>query len=309
MICAIAETGSVTQAAARMGVSQPALTNQLRRIEGLVGGELFVRSRGGTQPTPLGRQVIARARIVLSEMSALFADLPGVSGSAGVIRLGTVHVACVADIVGRVGEVLPEVEISLRIEPSAALLADALAHGDLDAALLGTIEGYGVPLSAPITTRTLVPRYPIFVALSARHPLAGRAEIDLIDLREESWIRPPGAEDGSLAALRAICRAAGFEPKVCFDAPSGGARPLVAQGHAVRLVDPTWPAQTGTVVRRLSGDPQVARLIVAWRRDLLGDETAAALYQGLAAAYLEHVGDNPGFRQWWDAHPEVHPFV
>ncbi|MEV7008940.1 LysR family transcriptional regulator [Streptosporangium sp. NPDC051022] len=307
MICAIAETGSVTRAAARMGLSQPAITNQLHRIENLVGGSLFVRSRSGVEPTPLGRQIIARARIVLSEVDALFGDMRGSPGPAGVLRLGCVHLACVASIVNRVGETLPGREISLRIEPSTVLLAEALTHGHLDAALLGVIEGFDVTLTAPVVSRTLVPRYPIFIALSAAHPLADREEVDLSDLRDEAWISPPGADDGSLAALRASCRTAGFEPKVLYDAPSGAARPLVADGHGVRLVDPTWPPAPGTVVRPLAGEPQIARLVMAWRRDRLSAEGATALYRGLAAAFGDHIDGNPAFSRWWNTHPEVHP--
>ncbi|GHH66862.1 LysR family transcriptional regulator [Streptosporangium violaceochromogenes] len=307
MICAIAETGSVTRAAARMGLSQPAITNQLHRVESLVGGALFVRSRSGVEPTPLGRQVIARARIVLSEVDALFGDMRGPSDSPGVLRLGCVHLACVASIVSRVSEMLPEREISLRIEPSTVLLAEALTHGHLDAALLGIIEGFDVTLTAPVVSRTLVPRYPIFIALSATHPLAKQDEIELGDLKDEAWISPPGADDGSLAALRASCRTAGFEPRVLYEAPSGAARPLVADGHGVRLVDPSWPPPPGTVARPLAGEPQVARLVMAWRRDRLSNEGATALYRGLAAAFADHVDDNPSFSSWWDTHPEVHP--
>ncbi|MER7499615.1 LysR family transcriptional regulator [Nonomuraea pusilla] len=309
MICAIAETGSVTRAAARLGLTQPAMTTQLRKVEEIVGGELFVRSRSGAAPTLLGRQVVARARIVLSEIDGLFCDLRDAHAPATRLQLGSVHTACVATLVDRVGEELPGRAVSLRIEPSAVLLADALAQGELDAALMGMMEGFDVPLRAPVVSRTLIPHHPIFVALSAAHPLAELAEIPLAALREESWISPPGADDGSLAALRASCRAAGFEPDVRYDAPSGGGHHLVAAGHGVRLVDPTWPPQPGTAVRPLAGEPQAARLVVAWRRDRLSTQAAAAVYRGLATAFLGHVDDNPAFRRWWDAHPETHPLL
>ncbi|GII86428.1 transcriptional regulator [Sphaerisporangium siamense] len=309
MICALAETGSVTRAAARLGLSQPAITSRLHHLENLVGATLFVRSRSGVEPTPLGSQVVARARIVLAEVDALLGDLRVPRGPDGVLRLGSVHVACVASIVGRVSEALPGREVSLRIEPSAALLAEALSRGHLDAALIGVIEGFDITLVAPVVSRTLVPRYPIFVALSAAHPLAAQEEISLADLREEAWISPPGADDGSLAALRASCRAAGYEPRVLYDAPSGAARPLVAEGHGVRLVDPSWPVPSGVSVRPLAGEPQVARLVVAWRRDRLSAACASALYRGLADAYGDHVDGNPAFSRWWRTHPEVHPLT
>lgn len=61
-LCAIADTGSLHQAARRLGVSQPSLTTQLRRIENTLGAELFRRERTGCRPTLLGRSVLSRAR-------------------------------------------------------------------------------------------------------------------------------------------------------------------------------------------------------------------------------------------------------
>ncbi len=120
----------MTRAAARMGMSQPAMSNQLRRVESIVGGELFTRSRSGLEPTPLGlRQVISRARTVLSELDNLFGDLRPPLGEDEALALGCVHLACVGSIVARVGDALPGREVSLRIEPSSALLGDALARG------------------------------------------------------------------------------------------------------------------------------------------------------------------------------------
>ncbi|MER6949541.1 LysR family transcriptional regulator [Nonomuraea sp. NPDC000554] len=307
MVCAIAETGSVTKAAARLGLSQPAITSQLHQLEEWVGGNLFVRTRTGAQPTPLGLQVISRARIVLHEVDALVDDLRMATSPSSTLNLGCNHLACVASVVNRVSELLPERTVCLRIEPSTAQLADALTHGWLDAALMGMIEGAEVALRAPVVVRTLIPRHPIFVALSAAHPLAQRTSIRLEELEHERWISPPGADDGSLAALRASCRAAGFEPDIRYDAPSGAGRLLVAAGHGVRLVDPTWPSSEGTVTLPLAGEPQVARLVVAWRRDRLSAGVAAAVYRGFARAFQDHVDDNPTFSQWWDAHPESHP--
>src|SRR4051812_30438711 len=59
MIRAIAEAGSVTKAAAVLGLAQPALTTQLQRIERAVGGALFLRDSRGTRTTELGDLVLA----------------------------------------------------------------------------------------------------------------------------------------------------------------------------------------------------------------------------------------------------------
>ena len=305
MICAVAETGSITRAAARIGLTQPALSAHMRSIEKTLGDALFIRSRTGMSPTPFGQRIIDRARIVLSEADSLFGDLPVIPTDS--LRLGCAHLACVSSVVDRVQTALPDRNITLHIEPSAAVLADSLARGRFDAALVGTMEGFDIAIERPVTSRVLVPKYPIFVALAADHRLAAEERVRLSDLRDESWIGPPGADDGSLAALRSACRAAGFEPQVRFEAPSGGAHGLVAGGHGIRLVDPSWPAPPGTAVRPLYGDPMVGRLTVAWRQDRLGREQAGALYRELANAYLAHVEDNPAFLKWWREHPEVHP--
>ncbi|WP_229402934.1 LysR family transcriptional regulator [Micromonospora okii] len=306
-ISAIAEVGSVTGAAARLGLSQPALTAQLQRIEEMVGGALFVRSRTGVRPTELGKQVLRRAHVVLAEVDALADDFGDRHRPSGLLRLGTIHIACVGSLVRRVAEVFPAAEIALQIEPSARLLTEALTRNQLDAALLGALEGFELPLPAALASRTLVPRYPIFVAMSAMHRHAQSHQVRLADLSDESWVCPPGPDDGSLASLRRACRAAGFEPKIRYEAPSGAAHPLVAAGAGVRLVDPTWAPAPGTRVLPLAGEPQVARLAFAWRRDALTTGQSGSLFQAVSRAYLDHVDDNPAFTRWWREHPHTHP--
>ncbi|EWM64977.1 MULTISPECIES: LysR family transcriptional regulator [Micromonospora] len=307
-ISAIAEAGSVTGAAARLGLSQPALTAQVHRIEKTVGGPLFVRSRTGMQPTELGKQVLQRARVVLAEVDALVEDFGDRHPIPGLLRLGTVHIACAGSLVRHVAEAFPDPEIALQIEPSSRLLVEALTRGQLDAALLGILEGFELPIGPTLTSRPLIPRYPIFVAMSASHPQSHHEQVRLADLRNESWVCPPGPDDGSLASLRRACRAAGFEPKIRYEAPSGAAHPLVAAGDGVRLVDPTWAPAAGTRVLPLRGEPQLlARLVVVWRRDALTHAESSALFQAITRAYLDHVNDNAAFARWWRANPHAHP--
>src|SRR6201990_2865941 len=71
VVCAIAETGSVTKAASQLGLAQPALTAQLQRIERTLGGPLFERDRRGARPTALGELVLPRARVLLPAMKGL----------------------------------------------------------------------------------------------------------------------------------------------------------------------------------------------------------------------------------------------
>lgn len=126
-------------------------------------------------------------------------------------------------------------------------------------------------------------------------------------MAEAAWINPPGADDGSLASLRAACRRAGFSPKIRYEAPSGGGRQLVQTGRAVQLVEPTSAGGSGIAVRPIVGDPLRGRLILAWRRAGLTEDEIEAIYLAVAAAYTAHATSSPAYGPWWAAHPEVHP--
>ena len=81
VVCAIAETGSVTKAASLLGLAQPALTAQLQRIERTLGGPLFDRDRRGARPTALGELVLSRARVLLPAMKGLQDEAARLAGA------------------------------------------------------------------------------------------------------------------------------------------------------------------------------------------------------------------------------------
>ncbi|CRK56021.1 Chromosome initiation inhibitor [Alloactinosynnema sp. L-07] len=307
-ICTIAETGSLSQAASALGVSQPALTVLLQRVERSVGGQLFLRSRTGTEPTPLGERVLRRARVLLVELDAFGADLVR-PDTRGVIRMGSAHMECVGTMVQRLDEAMPDTEVTLQVESSATILAHSLSHGRLDIAIVGMSDEQNTALGPHVAQRTLVTRVPVLVSMSVKHHCADLPEVPLSALAEDAWICPPGAEDGSLAALRSACRKAGFSPRIRFEAPSGGGRQLVKSGQAIQLVEPTTQWPDDITVRPLVDDPIQMRLVLGWRRDRLTEDVVDAIYRVAAAAYTEHAMESPVFQPWWLAHPEVHPRV
>ncbi|NED31180.1 LysR family transcriptional regulator, partial [Streptomyces sp. SID8499] len=74
VLCAIADSGSLHRAARELGMAQPSLSTQLRRIEQMLGGQLFVRARTGCRATPLGHEVLSRARPLVAELAALVTE-------------------------------------------------------------------------------------------------------------------------------------------------------------------------------------------------------------------------------------------
>src|ERR1700744_2135794 len=84
---AIAETGSLSKAGERLGLSQPAISSQVKRLQSLVGGSLFVRTANGTTTTELGKLALQQARRILEANDQLL-RLGGNADSPQVLRLG-----------------------------------------------------------------------------------------------------------------------------------------------------------------------------------------------------------------------------
>lgn len=308
-VCRIAEAGSLGRAAGRLGVSQPALSAQLRRIERVAGGELFLRGRHGVEPTPLGEFVLSKARLVLGEMDALAAGARAVSPHTP-LRLGCILLVLVDGLLGQLEEVMAGQEIAVTVEHSATTLTRQLGAGRYDAVLYGEVNDHEVPLPQGTTARTLVSKEPFCVRLSAGHPLAGKDRIALAELAGEDWMTLVEDDDGGPEALVAACAKAGFTPslrhrvadrKMHYD--------LIAAGRAISMSQPTAPPAAGTVLRPLEGDPVLGRIRLAWNRAAVPAPHAELLYRAAGRAYLANVDNNAFYRDWWAARPELHPVL
>lgn len=86
-IIAVLETGSFTKAASTLGLSQPAVSSQMKRIERIVGGEIFIKTANGSSVTELGKLVIRQARKILEANDQTMA-LGGASLGPKVFRVG-----------------------------------------------------------------------------------------------------------------------------------------------------------------------------------------------------------------------------
>ncbi len=306
-VCQIAEAGSLGGAARRLGVSQPALSAQLRRIERVTGGELFVRGRYGVEPTPLGRFVLAKARRVLSEMETLGAETRAMATDTP-LRLGCILLVLIDELLARTDLTLSGREITVDVEHSVTALVRMLGAGRYDVIVYGEVNDHEVALPRGVLAKTLVPKEPFCIRMSIRHPLAGQEVLDLADLAGEQWMTLVEDDDGGPEALIAACAGAGFVPSLRYRITDRQMRhDLVAAGRAISLTQPTAPAVAGTVMLPLLGTPISGRIRIAWNRSAVSARQAELLYRAAAGAYLANVDNNPFHKAWWDAHPEAHP--
>lgn len=299
---AVAEAGSISKAAAGLGQSQPALTAQLQRIERIIGGRLFERGPQGTQPTALGRFVVTRAEAVLIDVDALVtaAREHTDGGQRRELRIGAIALPMIGGFIELMRAKLGGVDLQTTIEPSAPVLVRQLTTGTVDVALFERFDGLQQQSLAGFTVRTLATE-PLFVMLPKDHPAATSETVRLADLADDDWVLPPPHEHGVRWRFHAACEAAGFTPKVPHHtSDSSTGRGLVAQG-AVALALAGAPGN-GLAIRALQGDPIMAELLLAKRRE---DELHGTFDEVLRCARQAHqavVDSDPVFAAWWHDH-------
>lgn len=298
-IQAIAEAGSLTKAASALGLAQPALSAQLKRIERALGGQLFERGRYGVRATPLGHLVLSRARLVLpvvlqlQEEAVRFArcqdQVPG-------FRLGSTTGPLLGGLVDRLAATYPGAPVITHTSWSEREIAAAVAEGRLDYALIGTCGESPPPEPERLVWRE-VARDPVFVMIAHDHPLAGAREIELAQLAHEAWASVPG--DGCFGdCFAAACARAGFAPSRLYETDTVSCVHLVQVGRAVGLCRATFPTTPEMVTRPLAGTPLNWRHLVGWHPGAVAAETAAAVVAHTRAAYAEAAARSESYTRW-----------
>ncbi|MFC3502368.1 LysR family transcriptional regulator [Micromonospora krabiensis] len=304
VVCAIAETGSVTKAASTLGLAQPALTAQLQRIERTLGGPLFERDRRGARPTALGELVLARARVLLPAMKGLQDEAARLAGAADAprrYRFGGVNSPILGRLVHRLSAEQPQAQITTYASWSVDELAQLVVGGRLDFVLTG-VCGDSSPSAAFGLSWREVAVDPVLVLLPETHPLAGQEEVRLVDLRHEQWVAAPG--DGCFGdCFAAACARAGFTPRKVYEADIRACMDLVDAGAAVALCQATFRPVAGLVTRRLSGVPLRWRLMFGWHPDSPAARVAELVLETAKAAYTDSLAAHPDYLAWLTRNP------
>lgn len=305
VICEIAASGSLNRAAAGLGLGQPALSHQLRRIERMVGGPLFHRDQHGVRPTELGVVILRRAKVIVLTFDELEHDFHRESRETDTsIRVGWNDSALASPLLGGLRDLFPDRPVRTRADSSRTRLLAQVVHRAIDLALIMICGKRSLPVSPGVQTLTLV-REPSFVALPAEHPLAAEEEIELAELAREDWIVSSGG-DGCRAVFREMCLAYGFDPRITHDVDVDVTREhLVAGGYGVSLVQPTRPEVAGLVIRPLTGSPMNLRHMLAWREDGPCVPRIQELAAGTSAEYRRMAERSVPYRTWLGRHGEM----
>jgi LysR family hydrogen peroxide-inducible transcriptional activator len=268
-LCAVAEHRHFGRAADACAVTQSTLSAGIQELEERLGVILVERDRRRVMMTPLGEEIVMRARRLLSDAEDLVEVAQGgrepLSGSLRLGVIPTIGPYLAPPVMRGLAKAFPRLKLYLREEQTAALL-EKLAVGQLDLVLLALPYDVG-----DLETMTLG-EDAILVALPAGHPLARANRIDHDDLAAEKLLL---LEDGHCLRSHSLqaCHIAGSVPNEIFQGTS--LRTLVqmaASGLGITLVPEMalaaeFPAD-GSLVARPFGPESPARAIaLAWRRN------------------------------------------
>ncbi|MFI7008782.1 LysR family transcriptional regulator [Streptomyces sp. NPDC050145] len=214
----VAEELSFRRAAERLQMSQPPLSQQIKRLEHEVGVPLLRRTTRQVALTTAGLAFLSEARRALrAAQAAPQAARQAAAGQTGVVRLGfsgpTSHEVLVL-MTRKFRERRPRVRLEVHGPVFGGELVDRLNRDEIDAGLIRLpVAGSG------IRVRELT-RHPIAAAVPAEHPLATRREVGVLDLRDEPVVsHPTNRGAGIVSLIHSAFMQHGSSPNIVQEAP------------------------------------------------------------------------------------------
>jgi DNA-binding transcriptional LysR family regulator len=279
---AVAEEQHFTRAAARLGIGQPPLSQQIQQLERELGAPLFKRLARGIELTEVGTVFLADARATLAAAArALDNARRAARGELGALQIGFTVSASFHPFIARVilgfRETYPGVTLSLREGNSVALL-EAVRDSRLDLAVVRpSARQPDTLVSEPLFDEQML------IVLPSSHRLSRRRRLKLAEIAQEDFVlyaRQTGP--GVFDAIVAACQQAGFSPNVTQEAPQMASTiHLVAAGLGVSIVPAAMRSlrADGICYIPLEGIAPRITLNLAYRRF----ERSPAVLQFLAA--------------------------
>ena len=260
----MAQTLHFGRAAEQLNITQPVLSDQIRRLETLLGVQLLYRTKRVVQLTEPGSIFLADAQRLLNQAETAIATVQrAAQGKLGKLSIGYTGPALytvLPEILRQFRDRYPDIELTLRElctpDQEAGLLADELHIGFLHP-----------PIESPLQQREVLSESMV-VALPDSHPLASKPDISIQDLSNESFILFPQAVGPKLyGEIMTLCAQAGFSPKVVQEAtPQPTMIGLVAAGIGIAFVSTSLQSisRPGVVYRSLREDMPTMKLAIAW---------------------------------------------
>lgn len=233
MLSAINESGNMTRAAEKLCITQSALSQQLKDIEGKLGTDLFFRTRKKMIVTEVGRQLLETATQVLETLDQAEQDISRkLSGERGELKIGTQCIFCykwLPQVMHLFQQKFPSVEIEVG---NSSDLSEELENKKYNLIISGAVAPGELHASAPLFQDQLV------CIMKADHPLSACGFIQFDDFRGNNLISH--AEKGKNRFYQQVLKPKGIEPKRIMNVGAPQAIiEMVAAGFGISIF-PRW---------------------------------------------------------------------
>ncbi|WP_215454479.1 LysR family transcriptional regulator [Streptomyces sp. ATCC 21386] len=286
----LAEELHFGHAATRLGIAQPPLSQQIRRLEDKVGHALFSRDPGRINLTPAGRELLPAARHALTHLAEGLAAARQVgSGRAGRLRIGfaaSLALTVLPSLLRTFRERFPAVHLDIQEMTTAPQLV-ALRERAIDIGLLREPPAH----DAELGFETVLAE-PFVAVLPVSHPLAAQRAVQVEQLAACPFVLLPRAVGPPLYdQIVDLCIAAGFTPQVTQHAVEWQTVcALVETGLGVSLAPESIRRirLKGVAFRKIEPNTARTRVAVAWRKN-----DSNPLVAGILAALHQDPPDRP----------------
>ena len=291
---AVAEEGQFTRASVRVSVAQPAVSAQIGRLERELGEKVFHRDQRAVTLTETGEALLPHARAALAAAQRGRDTIASLRGMLhGRLRIGVSRPLDhrLAATLGEFRRAHPAIEITLTEQHNEPLV-QALANGDIDAAVVGMP---GQPLPPQLGTRVIAVEA-LVLGVRPDDPLARRKTITLRQLRERPMITLTHGS-GLRSVLERACREAGFTPRIAAETSElASLVELTAEGLGVAVLPRSAIGQARLTVLQITRPRLQRRTALAWNQATTtpaGRAFLALADKHLYAATAHGVGRGP----------------
>ena len=265
---AVAEELHFGRAARKLGIAQPPLSLQIQRLEAELGTSLFDRTSRRVQLTPAGRTLLEEGRRALAgvrdAVDAAQRASRGETGSLTVAFAASVMFLKLPRVIRQFRESFPGVRLELR-ELGTGPQMIALRNGDLD---LGFLRE--PPPDDELETETIMTER-LLIAVSKRHPLAGRRRVQLTDVANDDFVLfPRDLAPGLYGHVLRVCAEAGVHPRIVQTSREMYTTvSLVEAGMGVTIIPESvrQMGRRGVQYFPISSEAATTRIDAAWRTD------------------------------------------
>lgn len=229
----VAKREHVTDAALNLHVAQSAVSRQIFNLESELGVDLFIRDGRNVRLTPIGKVFLDHMEQAVKVIENAKREVEEyLDPEKGVVRIGfpsSLAHYTLPTVISAFREKYPEVKFHLK-QGSFHDLTDSVVKGDIDMALLGPLPKHEKVKGTILFTENIV------ALLPTNHPLAGKRELSLSQLKNDSFILFPQG-----FVLRDLivnaCQQIGFKPQVSFEGEDiDSIKGLVSAGLGVTLI-------------------------------------------------------------------------